>query len=388
VSGGGGPGGRGRVVFGGVDAPVTVEAIRVRVPFRRPILTSVGRWGHRESWIVRLHDDEGAVGLGEAALDSDAGDPAEAELAGLIRETVELGRDGVRLPTAAELEAAGTAGRALRCALDSARLDLRLKASGKRTGASRFVTVNATIGFLDVGETAAAARAAVVAGFGTLKLKAGPERDTGELVERVAAVRTAVGPAVRLRLDVNGAWDVATARKRIAAVAPFDLEYVEQPMAAGDPRDLAAVREGSPVPIAADEAVSSVAAARELLVARAVDVLIVKPARVGGPSAAREIAAMAADEGVPVVISTLFETGVGIAAALAVAAGLPVVGGAATTALAHGLATADLLESDLLTRVLPIVGGRMLVPEGPGLGIALNEEALARYAVEWLRRRP
>lgn len=387
MSGGGGPGGRGSVVFGGVDAPVTVEAIRVRVPFRRPILTSVGRWGHRESWIVRLHDDKGAVGLGEAALDSDAGDPAEAELAGLIRETVELGRDGVRLPTAAELEAAGTAGRALRCALDSARLDLRLKASGKRTGASRFVTVNATIGFLAVSETAAAARAAVEAGFGTLKLKAGAERDAAALVERVSGVRAAVGPAVRLRLDVNGAWDVTTARERIAAVAPFGLEYVEQPVAAGDPSDLAAVHEGSPVPIAADDSVSSVAAASELLAARAADVLVVKPARVGGPSAAWEIAALASAVGVPVVVSTLFETGVGIASALAVAAGLPAVGGGATTSLAHGLATADLLEADLLPRALAIVEGRMIVPEGPGLGIALDEDALRRYAVEWLGRR-
>jgi L-alanine-DL-glutamate epimerase-like enolase superfamily enzyme len=239
-----------------------------------------------------------------------------------------------------------------------------------------------------VRETAAAARASVAAGFGTLKLKAGPERDTAALVERVAAVREAVGPEVRLRLDINGAWDVATARERIAAVASFRLEYVEQPIAAGDPSDLAVVREGSLVPIAADEAVGSVAAARQLLAARAADVLVIKPARVGGPVAAWEIAALAAAAGVPVVVSTLFETGVGIAAALAVAAGLPAVGGGATVPPAHGLATAELLEAHLLIRAPRVVHGRMIVPEGPGLGIALDEEALRRYAVEWQGRRP
>jgi L-alanine-DL-glutamate epimerase-like enolase superfamily enzyme len=364
---------------------VAAEAIRVRVPFRHPIVTSVGRWSHRESWIVRLFQAGRAVGLGEAALDFDAGERVADELARLVAQAVEDARGGGRLPSAVELETAGVAGRALRCGLESALLDLRLQAAPRARG-RQSVPVNATIGFLGASGTAAA-RAAVAAGFGTLKLKTGPERDSAELVERVAAVREAVGPDVRLRLDVNGAWDVATARERIAAVAAHELEYVEQPVAAGDPRDLAAVREGSPVPIAADESVSSVAAARELLAAGAADVLVVKPARVGGPVAAWEIAELAAAEGVPVVISTLFETGVGLAAALATAAGLPAVDGA-TGDYAHGLATADLLESDLLTRSLRIVDGRMVVPEGPGLGIALDEEALRRYAVEWLGSRP
>jgi L-alanine-DL-glutamate epimerase-like enolase superfamily enzyme len=208
-----------------------------------------------------------------------------------------------------------------------------------------------------------------------------------ELIERVAAVRAAAGTDVRLRLDANGAWDVAIARERIAAVAPYRIEYVEQPVAADDPSDLAAVRGGSPVAIAADESVTSVAAARELLAARAADVLVVKPARVGGPMAAREIEAMAFAADVPLVISTLFETGVGIAAALATAAGLAPVPGAMAD-LTHGLATADMLESDLLEKPLRIVDGRMLVPDGPGLAIALDETALQRYAVEWLGKHP
>jgi len=389
VSGASRPARGGRPDGGG--AVVAAEAIRVRVPFRRPIVTSAGRWSHRESWIVRLFDVADEVGVGEAALDFDAGEAVVAGLARLVREAVESARDVGRLPSTAELEAelqaAGVARRALRCALDSALLDLRLQGSAAPHGVPRSVAVNATIGFLDVSETEEAARAAVAAGFGTLKLKAGPERDAAALVQRVAAVRGAVGPEVRLRLDVNGAWDVATARERIAAVAPYRIEYVEQPVAAGHPSDLAAVHERSPVPIAADEAVGSVAAARELLAARAADVLVVKPARVGGPAAAWEIADLAATAGVPVVISTLFETGVGLAGALAVAAGLPAVGGA-TAALTHGLATAELLESDLLTRAPRVVDGRMIVPEGLGLGIALDEEALRRYAVEWQGCRP
>jgi L-alanine-DL-glutamate epimerase-like enolase superfamily enzyme len=90
---------------------IAAEAIRVRVPFRRPVVTSVGRWSHRESWIVRLFDAAGAVGLGEAALDLDAGEGAAAELAQLVRETVDLVCGGHGLPSAAELEPVWPAGR-------------------------------------------------------------------------------------------------------------------------------------------------------------------------------------------------------------------------------------------------------------------------------------
>ena len=366
---------------------IAAEAVRVRVPFRRPIRTAAGEWTHRESWILRLRDTGGAVGLGEAALDFDRGeDPNAAELSRLFRVMVERVSAGESLPTTAELEASGVPGRALRSALDSAMLDLGLGASAPGA-VSRSVPVNATIGFLELSETAAAARNAAAGGFGTIKLKVGPERHTAELVERVAAARTAAGPNMLLRLDANGAWDAATARVRIAAVAPYRIEYVEQPIAAGDAHSLAEVRVASPIPIAADESVSSAGAARDLLAARAVDVLVVKPARIGGPVPTWEIAAMAAAAGVHVVISTLFETGVGLAAALATAASLPVVAGA-THDYAHGLATADLLESDLLTHPLSVVDGRMQVPDGPGLCISLDDAALERYAVEWLGRRP
>ncbi|RKY15338.1 MAG: o-succinylbenzoate synthase, partial [Planctomycetota bacterium] len=108
--------------------------------------------------------------------------------------------------------------------------------------------------------------------------------------------------------------------------------------------------------------------------AGAVDALVVKPARVGGLRQAGAIVELAAAAGVPVTVSTLFESGVGLAGALHLAAVTPGV-------QAHGLATAALLESDLLREELVISHGRMTVPDGPGLGIELDEAALARYRV-------
>jgi L-alanine-DL-glutamate epimerase-like enolase superfamily enzyme len=251
------------------------------------------------------------------------------------------------------------------------------------------VGVNATIASVGPAASAEAARQALEAGFTTLKLKAGAERETEVLVDRVSAVRGAVGRDVRLRLDVNGAWDLETAVDRLQAVERYAIEYVEQPLPGDDAAAFAELRRRTRVPVAADEAVTSVRAARLLLEAGAVDVLVVKPARVGGPVAAAEIAALAAARGVPVVVSTLFETGIGIAAGLAVAAALPDVRGPGFGAPPdHGLATAGLLEHDLLVEGLVVEKGRMRLPDGSpdgspagGLGITLDERALARFLV-------
>ena len=381
-----------------------VRIDRVRIPFRRPFATLSGMWLEREAWIVRLSRGDGQYGSGEAVLEPGDGVVAASVLEHLVREIVSAPR-GTPLPSAAELEQHGSPGRALRAAIDAARLDLGPKGPGASDetcraprlagtqvlGAGPGVGVNATLPLLDPRSSAEAALQSVEAGFATLKLKAGAERETEVLTNRVRAVREAVGPDVRLRLDVNGAWDLETAVERLSAVAGFGLEYVEQPVGAVDAAALGELRRRVRVPIAADEAVTSLPTAGALLDADAVDVLVVKPARVGGPIVAAEIADLAAGRGVPVVLSTLFETGVGIASALAVAASLPRVepgfsgslsGG---TPLDHGLATAGLLEHDLLVDGLVLDDGRLWAPGGPGtgrLGIRVSEAAMARYGVE------
>ncbi len=253
------------------------------------------------------------------------------------------------------------------------------------------VGVNATIPSLGTKAAAEAALQSVESGFLTLKLKAGAERETDALVDRVRAIRAAIGPEVRLRLDVNGAWDLATAEERLEAVARFDLEYCEQPLPSRDIDGLAELRRRVRVPIAADEAAESVRAVRALLDADAVDALVVKPARVGGLSAVTEIAELAAGRGVRLVISTLFETGIGIAAALAAASALPDspadVGADADADWPpdHGLATAGLLDHDLLLEPLVVEDGRMHAPgelDSGGLGVRLDTRALDRYRVE------
>lgn len=361
-----------------------LSAVKVRVPFRRPFATATGMWLHREAWIVLVEAADGRVGHGEAVVEPDASEVEETILARAVREAAEQARGG-DLPDPEELELLGGPGRALRAALDAARLDLALAADGAR------VPVNGTIGFAAPREGAEAALQAIEAGFTTLKLKAGAERETEDLVARVRAIRAAVGPEVRLRLDVNGAWDLSTAEDRLEAIAGFDIEYVEQPLPPDDIDGAVELRRRVPVPVAADEAARSIGAVRGLLAAGAADVLVVKPARVGGPVAVAEIAAAAAARGVPVVLSTLFETGIGVAAARAAAAALPIVRWPAAGAtrgrgtLPHGLATAGLLEHDLLRLPLEVEEGAIAAPGGAGtgaLGIAIDDRAVRRFGAE------
>ncbi len=136
-----------------------------------------------------------------------------------------------------------------------------------------------------------------------------------------------------------------------------------------------AVREGTGVRVAADEAVTDAGAARSVLEARGADVLVVKPLVLGGITPSLEVIRLALERGASVVVTTTLDAGVGVAAALHLAAALP------EGSPAQGLATAHLLTSDLLAAPLVVERGEMRLPAGVGLGVTLDREALEQYAV-------
>jgi len=374
---------------------VAIEAIHVRVPFRRPLLDATGEFTHRRSWLLRLVDEAGNEGLGEAALDPFATDVTTGALARLIREIVPA-LAGSNLPLWSALAAEGEPGRAAMAAIEGAVLALMaareatdppaavtgtLAGTGPAAVASVApIPVSATIAYAAPEAGADAAAQAIELGFGTLKLRAGFERTTDQLVDRLRAIRGAVGPEPRVRIDAGAAWDLDTATERIAALEPFRIEFVEQPLAAWDITGHAALRERVGVPIALDESVDSEGAARAALADGAADVLVVKPVRVGGLAATMRIAESASAAGALVVLGTYFETGVGIAAALRIAAAMR--DGRATRSraveTAHGLATAGQLVHDLLAVPLSIVKGRMAVP----VRVTLEPAEVDRYALE------
>ena len=337
----------------------------------------------REGLILWLSATDGTTGLGDAAPLTEFGggniEQSESALRALAPEL--LGSNIDNLPDLLEVrldERAETA--ALRCGLDTAALDLAARYQGRPLAAllsngrpARSVAVNATIGEPELEQAVAAAQAALFDGFRTIKLKIGMAKDVAGEVSRVAAVRDALGPDIALRLDANGAWDAATASAALRQFAPYNIEFVEQPVAADDISGLARVRRGSPIPVAADEAVSSLMEAMRIIERQAADVIIIKPMVCGGLHVSRTIIEHAIAAGLRVVVTSSIESGIGLAAALHLAATLP------ASSPACGLATADLLADDLVAEPLTIIDGRMLLPGGAGLGVVVDEAALRRF---------
>jgi L-alanine-DL-glutamate epimerase-like enolase superfamily enzyme len=259
-------------------------------------------------------------------------------------------------------------------------LDALKAAQNPRGGDQAPIPVSATIVFAGPDAGADAAAQAVELGFETLKLRAGFERTTDQLVDRLRAIRAAIGPQPRLRVDVAGAWDLDTATERMVAIEPFRIGFVEQPLAAWDVTGHAALRERVRVPIALDESVDSEGSARAALADGAADVIVVKPARVGGSAATMRIVDAASAAGASAVLGTYFETGVGIAAVLRIAAAVRATARPPMPARepAHGLATAGILAHDLLRVPLPIEEGRMAVPAA----VELDQSEVDRYTLE------
>jgi O-succinylbenzoate synthase len=210
---------------------------------------------------------------------------------------------------------------------------------------------------------------AIVAGSGcrTAKVKvAEPGQPESADLARVEAVRDALGPAGRIRVDANGGWDVDQAARMLRELGRFGLEYAEQPCATLD--ELAALRARTGVPLAADESIRRAEDPLAVRAAGAADIVVIKAQPLGGVRAGLEIAAAC---GLPAVVSSALESSVGLAAGVALAAALPELD------FACGLATMSLLTGDVTAEPLAEAGGEL--PVRPA---AADPAALDRWAAD------
>jgi o-succinylbenzoate synthase len=245
----------------------------------------------------------------------------------------------------------------LACALEAA-------ASGWPAPVRQSVPVNVTVPA--VGPEQAHA---IVAGSGcrTAKVKvAEPGQPSSDDVARVEAVRDAIGPDGKVRVDANGAWSVDQAVRMLSALAPFELEYAEQPCASLD--ELAKLRRRVTVPLAADESIRRAEDPLAVRAAGAADIVVLKAQPLGGVRSALEIAEAC---GLPVVVSSAVETSVGLAAGVALAAALP------DLRYACGLATMSLLSGDVTANPLAEVDGEL-----PVRAAAVDPAELCRFEVD------
>jgi o-succinylbenzoate synthase len=330
-----------------------------------------GSLDHRHGVLVELIDEGGRRGVGEASpmAQIDGGNAAHV-LALLEQHGAALLEDG-----GASAEGPGAV--ALRCALDIAELDLLAQGAGQPVAwllgkdPAPWVSVNAIIGGGEPEEVAGFGREAMESGYSVLKLKVGVT-SLDEDIARVAALREAC-PEATIRLDANGAWDEETTRHAFEGLYPHRIELLEQPVAAADVEALARVREAAPMRIAADESVDSPECLARVLELHAADYVVLKPMFLGGLRPAMAIAERAAERGIGAFATTTFDSSIGIAAALQLAAALP-------TDAAHGLATGEHLAADVVTSTLRPRAGRMALPSSAGLGVEPEAAALDAIA--------
>lgn len=364
-----------------------------RIPFRAVFRTAHGPLRQRTGAIVTATTDEGITGVGEIAPLPGQG---RSSLYAVLRTLLLLARDlkGCELTDILHFlriqSEEAKLPSSLVCGLETALFDALGRARGQSVAAllaSEYpgeewresvppcarVPVNAVIGGTTIEHVVEQAREAVNAGFTCLKFKVTGRPYT--IIDCVAAIRSAIGSSINLRLDANEDWDLDLTKALfiLGKCEPYAIQYVEQPLPARSIESMARLRCFSPIPIAADEALTSLESARRVLEAGAADVLVLKPQLMGGLQVCQQIVQEAGQGGVACVLTSNLEAGIGVVATLHLAAALPQL------TLPCGLATLDLLKNDLLLEGPVIEQGYMAVPAGPGSGVELNRDALRDY---------
>jgi o-succinylbenzoate synthase len=331
-----------------------MEVVPYALPFKEPYVTARGRLTRREMVLLRIRDDDGLEGLGEAVPLSLRGG---VTIKTVVRELEAI--DATRVPTdGLSLPA--------RCAVSTALLDLEEKRRDTKAEHAP-VRCNATLVSGPPAEVAADAARWAKAGFGTFKLKVG----AGEDIAQVEAVRAALGPEAKIRLDANASWSLDEATRILAAVEPLGIELVEQPVATIAEATELAWR--TPIPLAGDESIVTLADAEESVRENGFGITGVKLSKVGGIEPGREIAGR-----MRAYVASALDGPVGIAIGRRLAEWIdsPRFPG---ERLAHGLATRRLFAATIAAEECALEGDLLHEAPGPGLGIVIDEDSLRHH---------
>lgn len=357
----------------------TVDAIelrRLRLPLRAPFRAAHGTEHERDVVLVGLTIDGGAVGWGECPTLSR---PT------YIEEYTDLAWEVLRDGLGPAWLAGETSGieryPMASSALEAALLDALARWRGRRLvdtlgWSPRPVPACAVLGLArSIDDLLDEARARMASGYRHLKLKIQPGWD----VEPLAAVR-AVAPQVTLAADANGSYSSPDAVP--SELDGLRLAYLEQPLAPSDLEGSAAVAARVATPVALDESILSPDDVDTAADRGAVEVVNVKPARLGGLAAAVETVERAARSGLGVFVGGMLESGVGRAAALAVASH-------PACTLPTDLGPSDRYFAQDITAPLELSAqGCMEVPPGPGTGVTPRPELVERFTVDaWAAHR-
>jgi L-alanine-DL-glutamate epimerase-like enolase superfamily enzyme len=347
----------------------------LRIPFI-PELTHSRR--HSESVVVKIVDRGGIEGYGEGIPG-----PHEnlADTLRLLHKKILPALEGAELvPDLHELDRLipEAATGAARCAVELAMIDCALKRSRQSISAllppvRQKIVYSGVIGAGSAETVALRARQLKLVGLTHIKLKVGTPDDEA----RVRAVREVLGPDASLRLDAGGAWTLDQASAQIDRLSRYGIAAVEQPIARGDPEQLARLRLRTGARLVADESVINRADGLALISARAVDAFNIRVSKCGGLILAHELARLAVAAGLEVHVGGL----VGESAILS-AAGRHLAAAVERLAFAEGSFGTLLLTEDLSRAAIRFgTGGEAPLLTGPGLGVQVVEQRLRKHSL-------
>ena len=358
-----------------------IEAIPLRIPFKAGAKSDASAWGDSnlpaaDSLLVKVTTDQGLVGWGEAF-----GFRAVASVKLAIDRLIAplcIGKDATRieplmLEVQKKLHVFGRGG-ALAfgiSAVDIALWDIAGKAANMPLcqllggGATDLACYASLVRYSDPSLVRSSVRQAIGAGFGTLKLH--------EIeLAAIRAAREEAGPDIDLTLDVNCPWTLNEARQMAKELKLVNLKWLEEPLWPPENFDgLAELRKSSGIPIAAGENVYTLMDFERLLAAKAVDFVQPSPAKMGGISELRKIFPLAAIHNIPVMPHSFYD-GPGLLAAVH-----------ATAALGTDDSMIEWrwfdLEATMYGDMLNTQGGRISVPQSPGLGIDPDPDVIRAF---------
>lgn len=355
---------------------LSVAVQPVRYQLKKPIFTAASSLVDRTGAVVSITDGE-FTGWGEALpIPGWPNGDVTVMLKAIRTWLIEVTEAGLRHldPSDLPLPAHPVAAAALDCArfdligqrtgnpiahLIAARSSRSIAAQTRTKPVGVAISVNGLVTGRSAVEAAESAKAHVRRGIKTLKVKVGVDHISAD-VQRLEAIREGIGNNVAIRLDANRAWELKEAAENLPKLAAFDIEYIEEPV-----RSLVELRQlrgDSPIPLYVDELVSDPLSAKKILIGQLADGLVLKPATLGSLVATRELAERALAAGLGVTLTNVLDSGVGITAAMHVAAA---VDGQIN---ACGFATGDLFDADPAPPPR-VIDGLVHMPKTPGLGV-------------------
>jgi len=360
-----------------------VDVIPVEIPLSTPVRMATHTISRAANVLVRMESTDGVVGWGEAAEAHNMTGDLQAGIVAATRllATSYAGADPRRLRALArEADRAIHANTSAKSALDMAAHDLVARSHDVPlhdllAGAVRTrIPALFLVGSGDPDADARRAADAVAAGYREFKLKVGMA-DVGTDAAAAIAVREAIGPDATFGTDANQSLTVARAIRFARLTEDAGLAYLEQPLRGTDPSGMAAIRAATDLPLSVDEGLHSVRQILDYADAGAIDGVALKLIKTGGVGATVVALELAELLGLSVNLSgKIAESSIASAALAHMAAVAPSV--------AWGFSiTNHTLEADLVHQPLAVTDGDVHVPDGPGLGVDVDEQAVAHYRV-------